>query len=90
METIETPLVAAVEPLLPNRITLLDIARAMRPGDARGACERTARNAMDRLSVPYVKMAGQRWYDKAAVREALLRGEVNRQPRGRGRPRKAA
>jgi hypothetical protein len=80
----------APEPLFPNRMTLQDIARAMRPGAPRGACERTARNLMDRLHVPYVKLAGVRWYDRDAVRAALLGAEVNTAPRGRGRPRNAA
>ena len=81
------------EPLFPNRMTLQDIARAVRPNDPRGACERTARNLVDRLHVPYVKLAGVRWYDRDAVRAALLAGEQGGRasaPRGRGRPRKAA
>jgi hypothetical protein len=89
MDAMEAP-AKAVEPLFPDRITLLDIARAIRPGDPRGACERTARNLMDRLAVPYLKLAGMRLYDRTVVREALLRAEVNRQPRRPGRPRKAA
>jgi hypothetical protein len=87
---IETRATAPVEPLFPNRMTLLDIARAMRPGDPRGACERTARMAMDRLRVPFIKMAGCRWYDRETVRKALLASEVNREPPKRGRPTREA
>jgi hypothetical protein len=77
-ETIERPR------LLGDRLTLEDIAADL------GCCERAARNLMDRLAVPYTKVLNARRYDREAVKTAILGGDVNRFPRGRGRPRKAA
>jgi len=70
--------------LLPNRITLDEIAEAI------DGCERTARSLMDRLGVPYVRVKNIRLYDRDVVRAAILAREVNRQPRRPGRPRRAA
>ena len=70
--------------LFGNRVTLDEIAKAI------GGCERSARNLMHRLAVPYIKVKNVRLYDRDVVRARLLAGEINLTPRGRGRPRKAA
>jgi hypothetical protein len=70
--------------ILENRICIADIAAET------DMCERTARNEMDRLNVPYVKFGNVRWYDRDEVRVALLASAVRKTPRGRGRPRKTA
>lgn len=81
----ETGLTAAQrDPLIPGRATLTEIAAELR------CCERSAYNLMSRLGVPYIRVLTKRFYDRDAVRAALLRGEVNRASRGRGRPAKAA
>lgn len=74
--------------LFPNHATLAELGPELIPADP--PCERTMRNLMERLAVPYVKLAGQRFYDRDVVRAAILASQVNRQVRGRGRPRTAA
>jgi hypothetical protein len=75
-------------PLFPNHASIAKLAPELIPEDP--PCERTMRNLLDKLAVPYVKVAGVRLYDRDVVRAAILAGEVNRQPRRPGRPRKAA
>ncbi len=78
--------------LIGDRITLEQIAAAIRP-PGRPACARTARNLVDRLHIPFVKVAGVRWYERETVRRALLAGEQGGRasaPRRPGRPKKAA
>ena len=75
-------------PLFPGYCNLQKLAVAINPDDP--PCERTVRNLMDDLGVPYIKPAGERLYDVNAARASILATEVNRKPRGRGRPLKAA
>jgi hypothetical protein len=77
-------------PLLRNRVTFEQLGKMLSPDPKNPCCERAVRNLMDFLDVPYVKVLGIRWYDLDQVRAAILASEVNRQPRGRGRPRKIA
>jgi len=81
-ENVESSPKLSREQLLPNRVTLADIAAAMNGG------ERAARNHMDRLRVPFVKAMNVRYYDLDDVRAAILNEGAKPAPRGRGRPRK--
>ena len=76
--------------LLGNRMTLGDIQAALEQDLGEKPCERTVRNELERLRVSFVKVCNKLLYDPAEVRERLLQREVNRAPRGRGRPRNAA
>ena len=76
----ETP--NAAEPttrtLFPERLNYAELAKAINPMKPPG--ERTVRFLMDRLRVPYIKVANERLYDINDVKEAILADE-------RGRPR---
>lgn len=74
--------------LLQGRASIKQLAGLLSPD--RTVSERTVYNEMDRLNVPYVKVVGRRWYNLEQVKTAILASEISRQPRGRGRPRKAA
>jgi hypothetical protein len=78
-------------PLLRNHVNIDGLAHLLGT-EGKPVSERSVYNEMDRLDVPYVRVLSVRWYDIDAVRAAILAREVNRQPRGRGRPanRKAA
>jgi hypothetical protein len=71
-------------PLLGNRLNIAKLAIALNPADP--PCERSVYNLMDRLNVPYIKVLNVRWYDPDEVRNAILAGEITRQPRRPGRP----
>lgn len=75
-------------PLFPNRASIAKLAPELNPDNP--PCERTTRNLLDRLAVPFVKVGGVRLYDRDEVRAAILACEVNRQPRRPGRPKRAA
>jgi hypothetical protein len=74
--------------LFPDHIPLPRIGPELNPNDP--PCERTVRYLLDQAAVPYIKIAGVRFYHRDDLRRAILAREVNRQPRRPGRPRRAA
>jgi hypothetical protein len=57
-------------PLLPDHVTLSDIAASIHPD--RQVCTATARNMMDRLGVRFIKVGNERLYSRSEVVRALL------------------
>ncbi|GAB0119920.1 hypothetical protein [Acidisoma sp. 7E03] len=70
--------------LFPSYGDLDEIAEIM------GGCQRSARNLVDKLQVPHIRLRGRRLYDLDDLRRRLLSQAANTAPRGRGRPRKFA
>jgi predicted ArsR family transcriptional regulator len=75
------PAPRTIDSLLAGRVSIRQLASEL------NICERTARAEMDRLQVSFVKLCNVRWYDRSAIRQALLARTVTKTPRGRGRPR---
>ena len=78
------PAVAALRAnLIGDRVTIEQAAAAL------NVTERSVYNAITRHSIPFVRVFGVRYLKPDAIRAALL-GEITKEPRPRGRPRKAA
>jgi hypothetical protein len=88
MQTLDAPREQQqqAKPLFANRVSIHQLPAELNKD--KPPCERSVRNLMDKLEVPFIKIAGVRWYDRDDVRDAILATEVNRKPRGRGRPRR--
>jgi excisionase family DNA binding protein len=69
--------------LIGDRVTIEQAAVAL------GVTQRSVYNAITRKRIPFVRIFGVRYMAPADIRAALI-GDVNRQPRRPGRPRKAA
>jgi hypothetical protein len=74
----------ALNELIGNRWNYQQIAAAL------GCTERAIYMLVDRYSIPYIRVLNRRYVEPKAIREALLRDQINTPPRGRGRPKKAA
>ena|ERR1700761_2076948 len=60
-------------PLFPTpRYTLEQLRTILSPDPQNPRCERTIRNLMDDLRVPYIRLMGDRWYDLDQVRSAIM------------------
>ena len=75
---------AALAELIGARWSYSQIAAAL------GCTERAVYILVDRYRIPYIIVLNRRYVEPSAIREALLRDQVNAAPRGRGRPRKVA
>jgi hypothetical protein len=75
---------ATREAIIGGRKLFSEIAMAL------GCCERSVANVVDKMNVPYVRFLNRRYAKPEDVCAAFVAREVNRDPRGRGRPRKAA